>query len=126
MRPLIINDETKAEVQRVLRHAEANAMSWAELQARATGAITTALGSDPAFRCVLPMGYVCVFCFEMQRAVKMRYLSVSVADSGKWPNELAVDQIAQLFGFKHRYNSGKIQIDLNKPTQSVMFREVVE
>lgn len=126
MRPLILNDETRAEVQRVLRHAEANVMSWAELQGRATGAIKTPLGADPAFRCVIPMGYGCVFCFEMQRAIKLRYLSVSVDTPGKYPNEVAMEEIAKLFGFKHGFRSGKVLIDLNKAAQCVMFREPVE
>lgn len=120
MRPLILNAETIAETQRVLKHAEANVISWAELQARATGAIQKPLGDDPAFRCVIPMGYRCVFCFEMQRAIKFRYLSVSVSAPNKFPNEIAMDEIAKLFGFQHGHQSGELQIDVDKAAECVM------
>lgn len=126
MRPLILTPEATAGARRVLAHAEANVISWVELQARATGAVDTPLGSQPEFRCVIPMGYCCVFCFEMQREVKWRYLSVNVDTPGKYPHEIAMDEIAKIFGFKNSYRSGKVLIDVDKPTQCVMFREPVE
>lgn len=126
MRPLILTPESTADARRLLAHAEANVLSWDEIQARATGAIDTPLGSQPEFRCVIPMGYRCVFCFEMQRTVKYRYLSVSVGTPGKYPNEIAMDEIAKIFGFKNSYRSGRVLINVDKPTQCVMFREPVE
>lgn len=125
MRPLILTEESTAEARNVLRHAEAHVISWAELQAIATGALPPP-GDNPIFACTIPMGYRCVFTHEMQRAIKFRHLSVSVDTPGKWPHEAAVDEIAKLFGFKNSFRSGKVIIDVDKATQSVGFIEPCE
>ncbi len=62
----------------------------------------------------------------MQRAIKCRHLSISVDKPGKYPHEAAVDEIAKVFGFKNRYNSGKVMIHVDRATQSVGLVEPVE
>jgi hypothetical protein len=57
-------------------------------------------GDDPNYRCVVRVGYRCVFTIEQQPMGWVRHLSVSVLGDGVAPNEMAVAMLAEAFGFK--------------------------
>jgi hypothetical protein len=89
MRPLIIDDNAKAEVARVRAHAEAN-----PYRPVASGNVP---GDDRRF--VAHLGsYRCVFTYTHSDGGVWRHLSVSVP-SKNYPNPAACFAIADLFGF---------------------------
>lgn len=87
MRVLQIDDEAKAEVARVLAHAEANPYFPGQASP----------GNDPKF--VAQLGtFRTVFTYTHADSVVYRHLSVSVP-GGKFPNVIAAFTIAELYGF---------------------------
>jgi hypothetical protein len=99
MRPLVINEAVKADVNRVKEYAHANPVRIASV-VRTAGGSRPPVGDNKEHACVLPMGYRCVFSIEEQPMGFCRHLSVSVPEKGKAPNENAVLELMKLFGFK--------------------------
>ena len=96
MRVLVIDDETVREAAKLVARALRQPTNVAALKA---GNIR-AVGYDPSHVVTIPMGYRCVFSFELQpEAGLCRLLSVSIDLPGKLPAPEAVDEIAALFGF---------------------------
>ncbi len=77
MRPLIIDPTARADIARVIRHAEANPVSLIEIT-RAMSNPDLAVGNKPEHVCTVPIGYRCVFSIEQQPKGMCRHLSVSV------------------------------------------------
>jgi hypothetical protein len=93
MRLLAINDETRAAVAEVVAHA------MHEQHYYEPGISNQPPGDDPR-HIVLLNTYRCVFSITRAPDGKpWRHLSISVPRKGKYPNELAVLTIANLFGF---------------------------
>lgn len=89
LRPLVIDDNAKAKVARVLAHAEQH-----HYRIDAGGPPP---GDDERFVAQLDT-YRAVFSFTHAEGGVYRHMSVSVP-GGKFPNPVAVFMIAQLFGF---------------------------
>lgn len=105
MRPLIINDSSKAAIREVITYAEANRFSFADLQERVrTG---EHVGDDPRFTCIVPFGFRCCFSIEEQPPPLgwCRHLSVSVPAKGRIPNTVAMDMLCKEFGFREGFNA---------------------
>lgn len=99
MSALILTDETRATVQRLMAYAAEHVQTLQDSHALALGLILDAPGDNPNFVCDLPIGHHCVFTYEMQVTGKHRHLSVSLARKNKMPNPAVVHEIAKLFGF---------------------------
>lgn len=110
MSVLALTDEARAEIARVVAYAEQHVISWTEIQARATGAISGRIGDDPDRYCLLPVGFRCVFNLEMQRAIQYRHLSVSINRKGKLPHPAVVSELAKLFGFPRGIDGDNIAL----------------
>jgi hypothetical protein len=87
MRPLLVDDEAKAKVARVVEYAEAHHHIPGEFVP----------GDNPNFVTTLDT-YRCVFTFTHNSGKVWRHLSISVP-SEKYPNPAAAFMIATLFGF---------------------------
>jgi hypothetical protein len=87
-RSLIIDDVARAKAARVLAHAEANPYLPGD----------PVPGDQPGF--VAHFGsYRSVFTYTHTHWLIFRHLTVSVPTPGKYPNPIAVFEIANLFGF---------------------------
>lgn len=106
LRPLIITEIERANILRVREYALQHPVSYQELLLLMKGELAP-VGDNPNHACRLPVGYRCVFSIEEQAAGKIRHLSVSVSEAGKYPNEYSIDMIAHEFGFQHRLASRK-------------------
>jgi hypothetical protein len=117
-RLLIIDDVARAEVRRVLAHAEANHYY--------PGDATP--GDDPRF--VAKLGtYRAVFSFTHADGVIYRHLSISVP-SEKYPNPIAAFTIAELFGFTgHIENSDDVPegwlLNVNKAEHCIVIAQII-
>lgn len=98
MRPLIITEEVRTDILRLRRHAEDNVVSRAAL-IRKLADPTLAIGNDPAFNCMVPVGYRCVYSMEQQEVGLCRHMSVSVQAVGATPHPAAVEALMKEFGF---------------------------
>jgi hypothetical protein len=111
MRALIITDDIRAAIAKMVAHAEAHPIPWSVMQA---GAIRVDLLSTelkladrpagferPASEHLLiPMGYRMAFSVEEQPAGFCHHLSVSVDAPGRLPSIPAVQEISDLCGIK--------------------------
>ncbi len=112
MRALIINEEVKARIAEVIAYARRNVVTPEEGQK--TIQTDNAVGDEPGHVCRIPDGFRCAFSFdEVPQMGLCRHLSVSVSGD-KWPHEVAVSEIAKLFG---------IQFDPQKPGKCAMWLE---
>lgn len=103
MRPLLMDDEQKQKIAKVVAYAEAHPYSRPYMQERVALAglkQDVAPGDDPNFRCEIPFGFKCVFTIEEQPVGWCRHLSVSVDNPTKVPSIPAVEMLMKEFGFK--------------------------
>lgn len=91
LRPLIIDDQFKAEVAVIKRYAEAKHY--------VPGEDAQPPGDDPMHVLTTDFGYRVVFSFTQMPDRLYRDLSISVLTPGKWPNPFAAFTLAQEFGF---------------------------
>lgn len=107
MRPLVITPEVRADVADLIERAKTWRFSYPDLKLIKAGAKPPP-GDDSRFRCMIPMGYRCVYTHEQQPMQGWcRHLSISVhpVKEGHGPSVDAVNEIAKLFGFKEGINS---------------------
>ena len=123
MRPLIIGEEQRAEIQRVRRHAEAHPFSRADLQRLIKTSVR--IGNDPNFTCTLPVGFRVTFTIEEQPAGLCRHISVSVDTDGRWPSEAAVEMIMQEFGYRGGLKSA-LTVYPEEPQQAINVIELAD
>ena len=89
MRVLLIDDQVKAGVKKVVDYAQSH-----PFYLPAGGPVP---GDNPNYVAHL-MTYRCVFTFTQVKAQTWRHLSISVS-SADYPNPFAAYTIAELFGF---------------------------
>lgn len=101
IRPLILDDGARAEIARVMAHAEREKTPLEETIRRARGEIPTPYGDDPEFVCHILVGYRCCFTLmeQPQPIGWTRQLSVSVSEKGCAPGIEPMLVLAQEFGF---------------------------
>lgn len=105
MRVLLLDDVAKEKIAAVRKFSSENRYTLDALKkAHETfvrdGSGRVAVGNDPRHRCVIPMGFGCVYSEEEHPGGLMRHLSVSVAAPGKTPNVPALTLIMEAFGFR--------------------------
>lgn len=98
MRPLIIDDTARAEIARVVAHAQAHPLTRRQL-ADVVELQRAPIGDDPAHVAMIQFGFRCVFSIEDQPRGRMRHLSVSVPEAGRLPTPAAILMLADAFGF---------------------------
>lgn len=134
VRPLLITDAVRAEVARVMVHAERERFTLDELLQRCRGETfrdgqynpsqdIPAIGDDPGHCCEIPFGYRVVFSIEEQMPPLgwCRHISISVDEDGMLPSEVAAMEIARLFGFtddpKKCYLEGERAVNFVQPME---------
>jgi hypothetical protein len=123
MRVLIIDDLAKAEIKRVVAHAEANRMGIHDLM-RVIKRVDPPVGDRQGYECRVEDGFRCVFSIEQQPCGWMRHLSVSVP-GGKYPNEHAVIMLAKEFGFAQPVENWKWGVEKEEEIRAVDVLEVI-
>lgn len=94
MSVLIINDEAKKEIAKVIQYAQKNPVTKTMIEKGFT------VGDNAQYVCYLQTKYRCAFSFELQPCGWCRHLSVSVDNPGKLPAIPAVELIMEEFGFE--------------------------
>jgi hypothetical protein len=109
MAMLMIDDEAKAAIAKVIAYAEAHPIAFETLRA---GHVTDRdvlqlKDRKPGFErpesasVIIPVGYRAAFSIEDQPCGLCRHLSVSVERKGMMPSIPAVELIAEAFGMTH-------------------------
>ena len=119
MRPFIIDDTTKKAIERIKAHAEKNVYKEEDVVAMSKGEKIPVAGDQEGFTCNLPFGYKVVYSIEEQPKAKVRHLSVSVPGANKVPNQLVVEELMQMIGFKHSL------LELKTSGQGTVFLEQI-
>lgn len=99
MRALLISEQVKQEVRKVVEYAEAHPQSLKELKLIAAKQ-KKPIGFNRNHVLEIPMGFLTVFSIEVHPIGTVRHLSVSVDAPDRLPHTVAVQAIMQLFGFK--------------------------
>jgi hypothetical protein len=100
MRPLIIDDKIKEEIQRLKDHAEKNIFTIDDLKKIVSREVPH-ISSRPGFTIEIPIGYHVVFSMSEQKLGIARELSVSINDSDKKISPEAMQLLLDEFGFDH-------------------------
>lgn len=108
--PLVVDENVRMEILRVKRNAENNPIPFEVLLQR------TPLGGDPRFHLFIPFGFKVVYTHEMQHGdIECRHLSMSLDKPGRVPNPVAVQMIAEEFGFVNKLIDIDSPNDINTP-----------
>lgn len=110
MTPIIVNDEVRAEIFRVVSHAWKNIIPIAELakSGQLQQGMPNPIGDSMDHVVLIPQAFKVVFSIEDQGSEKIngrgglgrcRHLSMSINKPGRVPNPIAVDMIVEEFGF---------------------------
>lgn len=101
IRPLIIGDIERGNLQKLKEYAEANPISMEDLKSTVVGA-KPPIGDDARHAVYLPVGYRVVYSVEQQMPGIMRHFSISVPEKGKFPNMHVVNELIGILGFKEK------------------------
>jgi len=97
-RKLFVDSAAEREVERVIKYAENNIVSYSMLEAMVAGQVSP-VGDKRGHVCVIPREYRIVYSIEEQAIGLCRHLSVSLAQSKYIPDQDALNKIIKLFGF---------------------------
>lgn len=116
MRVLVLDDEAKTEIARVLEYAEAHRMTIQEMHAR-IAVPDVSVGDDPNHVCYIKDGFKCVLSIEQQPAPLnwCKHLSVSVANIDRVPNIPAVELLMKEFGMNRPLKDCHVYMEESVP-----------
>jgi hypothetical protein len=109
-RILIINDEIRAKIAKIVAYAEAHPIPWEVLCEAALGEKVKHLKltdrkpgfeRPPSQHLLIPVGFRAAFSVEEQPVGWLHHLSVSVDKLGKLPSVEAVREISLAYGMKN-------------------------
>lgn len=110
MRPLLIDDNARQNIARLVEFADAHRLSAEEMQRRVANG-GPSIGDDPRFSCEIPFGFRVVFSIEQQPMGWCRHLSVSVDHPDRMPSIPAVKMIMEAFGYKQGLDESIVHIE---------------
>lgn len=119
MRPLIIDEDVKSQIDSLVKYAERNPISMDYLLDQKNGQEPPP-GDYSEFTRNLPFGYRVVFTIELQPTGKVRHLSMSVSEDKKLPNEFAVQEIMNLIGFKNELKKCMVSLEPISPKREAI------
>ena len=126
MRPLVIGNEEKQSIARVIEFAEKHPLTRAVMEKRMENPDFSPPGDNPNFVCDIPVGFKCVFTIEEQPVGWSRHLSVSVDDPQKMPSIPAVEMLMKEFGFKGSLKECYVYLEDNISPKAVNIIEKKE
>lgn len=125
MRPLVINNDIKEQINKLVAHAEKNPFSMDDLL-DAYNKQAPVAGDYAEFTIHIPVGYRVVYSIEKQKK-DVRHISISVDAEGVLPHVLVVEAIIKLFGFKNELIDCKVGLEDCWPNkQAISVLEVIE
>ena len=112
IRPMIIDKATDERIAQVKAYAQKHVVQLSDV-VRMAGNRDLAVGNNPEFRLIIPIGYRAIFSYEQQPTGLCAHLSMSVdmderPDHRVLPNTVAVQHI--MFEFKMGLLSDAIHI----------------
>lgn len=126
MRPLIIDDELKANIAKLVEYAEKNPFTMDDLLDIYNKQMQPAGDMGP-YTLVLQFGFKIVYTIEKQVNGDVRHLSISVDAPGKLPNPGVVEEIMRLIGFDNELSDCVIYLeDIGPNHQAINVLEVIE
>ena len=132
MRALLIDDEARSSIKRVVDYAENHPFSISALKKIMNGE-SNPPGNDPNYICKIQLGFKCVFTIDMASSkesddtIWVRHLSVSVesSDPEEYPPIQAVSYLMSEFGFKEELKpDSNIEVYFEKEVSAVNILEV--
>lgn len=116
MRPLIIDENARAEIAKVLEFAELNRIYEDEMRARvAVPKGYSPPGDDSHHVCHIDVGFRCVLTVEEQPFGWCKHLSVSVDDTEKVPHPASIKILMQEFGMNKSLEECYVYIEEVSP-----------
>lgn len=126
MRPLIIDENVKHSLAKIVAYAEKHIYTMDDLldiknkQMEAAGDVKENV-------CILPFGYRVVFSIEQQTPGKVRHLSMSVDTPGNLPNQYSVKEIMKIIGFENELEECIVRLETFAPNhQAVNVWELIK
>lgn len=121
MRPIIIYDQVRIDIQNVIEYAEKHIMTRRIMLETMKG-LHPPIGDTKEYICEIPIGYRVCYSIEDQPAGMAKHISISVMFDGLYPSRTAVLQIAKLFGINIDNKMQRIWIE--KEFEAVNFVEI--
>ena len=125
MRPLIIDNEVKASIARMVDYAKANVQTMDDLLDRFNRQAPIP-GDTDGYTCFLPFGFKVVFTIEEHILGTVYHMSMSVDTPGKLPDVGAVEEIAKLIGFKNELHDCQLDLEVTPTGHAINVLEVHE
>jgi hypothetical protein len=121
MKPLILSPKDAVRAKEIIEHANKHKLTLEDLRAMNAGQRSSP-GLDPDFFMIFQLGYKACYTVEVQEAGECEHLSVSIVDAapGVLPNEIAVAEIAHVFGI-HKSFSEAVAIWLQHNVVNIMY-----
>lgn len=119
MRPLIIDNNLKDKIGKLVAYAEKHPFTIDNLQ-DIKKKVREVPGDMEGYVLLLPFGYKIVFSIELQPAGKVRHLSMSVDEDGKLPNPGVVGEIMKLIGFDNEMEDCTIYMEDISPVRKAI------
>lgn len=119
VRPLIIDKDMTDQIESLVKYAESNPITMDYLLDQKNGEERPP-GDFNEYTRVLPFGYRVVFTIEFQPAGKVKHLSMSVDEDEKLPNEIAVQEIMNLIGFKNELRKCMVKLENTSPKRKAI------
>ena len=117
MRILQIDDSTREDVAKVIAYAKEHQYDIHMIKLLISGDLDSP-GDNPDYVVHIHDGYRVVYTLEQHKIGLCHHMSVSVEKSSKYPHELAVQMIMELFGMDKEYEKC-LQVWPEKISESV-------
>ena len=126
MRPLVIDEELKSNISKLVAYAEKNPFTMDDCLDVYNKAMEPA-GDMKHYSLVLPFGYRIVYSIEQQPMGNVRHLSISVDADGKLPNIVVSQEIMKLIGFDNELEECIVRLeDIAPKRQAINILEVIK
>lgn len=110
MSALLIDENVKSDIAKVIAYAEKNPYTMDMLLDRMNKAIPIP-GDMEEYTVLIPFGFKVVFTIEQQNKGDIRHLTMSTATPGRLPNPTTVEEIIKLFGFENEMSDCILDIE---------------
>jgi len=128
MRPLVINEESKEKIKKVIEYANAHPTTLTEIKEGISGFKKAVGDTTPQLVLNLDFGFRVVYSVEEQPFVPCRHLSISVDGLG-YPNPGHCNAILKEFGFINQVGTPKtdkqLHVWMEEKVRAVNFLEQI-
>lgn len=111
VRPLVLGEQARKDVDSVLQYANSHKHSKDFMQRRMKNPDAHIPGDMAGYTCFIDFGYKCVYTVEEQPMGWCHHLSVSVDEKGKCPSIPAFKEIMKFFGIQTELDDGHVYME---------------